>query len=231
MNLQIPTVTVDDLRHFHSKHLPDAPLPTQYLAGAEDTASTEDAHYEDDGLGYYDDGAKRAITDEQVAMFRHTEIHAILRARRRKREREEDEEEGEVDDESSPKRAKSIPPGDAPTAPPKELPIVQAAEADADSKGLSATQLNPSGKESGGDTTKYKNNWTAVSAKSKARNHRIRKRNRENRKEKKRQSREGSTPSKATNEDQDGDESDEWDPWHQANGPDAQQSANVELDY
>jgi hypothetical protein len=30
--------------------------------------------------------------------------------------------------------------------------------------------------------------------------------------------------------DEDG-ESDEWDPWHQANGPDAQKDATVDLDY
>lgn len=36
---------------------------------------------EDDGLGYYADGVKRTLTDEQIAMFRHSEIHALHRAR------------------------------------------------------------------------------------------------------------------------------------------------------
>lgn len=37
---------------------------------------------EDDGLGYYDDGVKRTLTDEQIAMFRHSEIESLLRAQR-----------------------------------------------------------------------------------------------------------------------------------------------------
>ena len=47
----------------------------------------EEASYEDnDGLGYYSDGVKRTLTDEQVAIFRHSEIQAILRERRHERE-------------------------------------------------------------------------------------------------------------------------------------------------
>lgn len=44
----------------------------------EDEAYYED--YEDDGLGYYDDGVKRTLTDEQIAMFRHSELEALRRA-------------------------------------------------------------------------------------------------------------------------------------------------------
>ena len=36
---------------------------------------------EDDGLGYYPDGVKRTLTDDQIAMFRHSEIYSILRER------------------------------------------------------------------------------------------------------------------------------------------------------
>ena len=36
---------------------------------------------EDDGLGYYHDGVKRTLTDDQIAMFRHSEIYSILRKR------------------------------------------------------------------------------------------------------------------------------------------------------
>lgn len=42
-----------------------------------------DYEEEDDGLGYYADGTKRTLTDEQIAIFRHSEIEALLRARRR----------------------------------------------------------------------------------------------------------------------------------------------------
>jgi hypothetical protein len=43
----------------------------------------DDYHYEeeeDDGLGYYPDGVKRTLTDEQIAIFRHSELEALRRA-------------------------------------------------------------------------------------------------------------------------------------------------------
>ena len=36
---------------------------------------------EEDDLGYYPNGVKRTLTDEQIAMFRHSEIYAIIRQR------------------------------------------------------------------------------------------------------------------------------------------------------
>jgi Protein of unknown function (DUF3807) len=45
---------------------------------------------DDDGLGYYDDGVKRTLTDAQIAIFRHSEIQALLRERRHAREAGED---------------------------------------------------------------------------------------------------------------------------------------------
>lgn len=47
---------------------------------------------DDDGLGYYEDGNKRTLTDEQIAIFRHSEIQALLRERRLRREAEADDE-------------------------------------------------------------------------------------------------------------------------------------------
>ncbi|KAI9818948.1 MAG: hypothetical protein M1832_004116 [Thelocarpon impressellum] len=41
---------------------------------------------DDDGLGYYFDGVKRTLTDEQVAMFRHSEVHALIRERGARRD-------------------------------------------------------------------------------------------------------------------------------------------------
>ena len=35
----------------------------------------------DDNLGYYPDGVKRTLTDDQIAMFRHSEIYSIVRER------------------------------------------------------------------------------------------------------------------------------------------------------
>ena len=37
------------------------------------------AGYEDDELGYYEDGVKRTLTDEQIEMFRHSEMEQLLR--------------------------------------------------------------------------------------------------------------------------------------------------------
>ncbi|RFU23808.1 hypothetical protein B7463_g12530, partial [Scytalidium lignicola] len=67
---------------------------------------------QDDGFGYYEDGVQRTLTDEQITMFRHSEIQTILRERRHKKEaevdsglissaddREVDIEDGEVEDE------------------------------------------------------------------------------------------------------------------------------------
>lgn len=42
-------------------------------------------------LGYYDDGAKRTLTDGQIAMFRHSEIQGHLRDQRRNAEKETSE--------------------------------------------------------------------------------------------------------------------------------------------
>lgn len=41
-------------------------------------------------MGYYPDGAKRTLTDEQIRIFRHSEIHAL---RREKQAQEEEEEQ------------------------------------------------------------------------------------------------------------------------------------------
>ena len=50
---------------------------------------------EEDDLGYYHDGTKRTLTDDQIAMFRHSEIYAILRDRQvRKENRQADADNG-----------------------------------------------------------------------------------------------------------------------------------------
>jgi hypothetical protein len=46
-------------------------------------------------LGYYEDGTKRTLTDEQIAIFRHSEIQALLRARRHAAEAKQDKEDSE----------------------------------------------------------------------------------------------------------------------------------------
>ena len=47
---------------------------------------------EEDDLGYYPDGVKRTLTDEQIAMFRHSEIYALQRKRQLRKENQEMED-------------------------------------------------------------------------------------------------------------------------------------------
>ncbi|KAJ9625088.1 hypothetical protein H2203_005042 [Taxawa tesnikishii (nom. ined.)] len=82
----VPSVTEQDLYAFHASHFAQAPLPSRFFVSPE---GPEDFYEEDDGLGYYPDGAKRTLTDEQIAMFRHSETQTLLRERRQRRERAE----------------------------------------------------------------------------------------------------------------------------------------------
>lgn len=62
----------------------------------------EDDWLEVDGLGHYPDGVKRTLTDDQIAMFRHSEVYTIVRAREREREKAEQEAEEATGTPSSP---------------------------------------------------------------------------------------------------------------------------------
>ncbi|KAJ6086785.1 hypothetical protein N7467_005699 [Penicillium canescens] len=75
--MQVPNVTLDDLQAFHSKHFPGQPQPT--LPQQNDQLAEDE--FADEDLGYYPDGVKRTLTDEQIRIFRHSEIHALLRQR------------------------------------------------------------------------------------------------------------------------------------------------------
>ncbi|MCJ1249053.1 hypothetical protein MMC30_006275 [Trapelia coarctata] len=88
--LVVPLVTPDDLIVFHTRvygkpFTGNLPHPENYESSS--LVTDDDYAEDDDGLGYYDDGAKRTLTDEQIAMFRHSEIQSILRARRQTREK------------------------------------------------------------------------------------------------------------------------------------------------
>jgi len=74
--MELPTITEQDLKTFHLKHFPAASLP-QSFASAQD----RDQELEDE-LGYYPDGTKRTLTDDQIAMFRHSEIQQLLKTLR-----------------------------------------------------------------------------------------------------------------------------------------------------
>jgi hypothetical protein len=51
---------------------------------------------EDDGLGYYADGEKRTLTDEQIEMFRHSEMEQLVREGMLARDEQEDVEDGGI---------------------------------------------------------------------------------------------------------------------------------------
>ncbi|KAL4916691.1 hypothetical protein BDW62DRAFT_102939 [Aspergillus aurantiobrunneus] len=86
----VPPVTFEDLQAFQAKHFPTSikplqPPPTQVRQTYEDTHDASN----DEDLGYYPDGVKRTLTDEQIRIFRHSEIHALLRERQIREENED----------------------------------------------------------------------------------------------------------------------------------------------
>lgn len=66
-----------DLRSFHDLHFGNGAGPVEFFP-SHDNYEDED----DDGLGFYPDGTKRTLTDDQIAMFRHSEVQVALRERR-----------------------------------------------------------------------------------------------------------------------------------------------------
>ncbi|KAI1431376.1 hypothetical protein GGR50DRAFT_84011 [Xylaria sp. CBS 124048] len=89
MPFKIPEISQADIESFHAAHFNDDALSlfqSQFLRlGSAQHAGTgnelyEEEDYDDDGLGYYPDGVKRTLTDEQIAIFRHSELEALRRA-------------------------------------------------------------------------------------------------------------------------------------------------------
>ncbi|KAI1378749.1 hypothetical protein F4677DRAFT_378087 [Hypoxylon crocopeplum] len=87
---QVPDVSQADINSFHDAHFSNAAVglfDTQFFqpenAQKDDQNLDEYEEYyeeeEDDGLGYYPDGVKRTLTDEQIAIFRHSELEALRR--------------------------------------------------------------------------------------------------------------------------------------------------------
>ncbi|TVY54313.1 hypothetical protein LCER1_G003227 [Lachnellula cervina] len=77
-------ISSDDLSSFHATHFSTSStkhFSQQFLGPVEEPYQEEE---EDDSLGYYEDGTKRTLTDEQasIAIFRHSEIETLLRDRR-----------------------------------------------------------------------------------------------------------------------------------------------------
>lgn len=79
------------LLHFHKTHfsgqtLPPLSNPTLGFDSEGVPDDVEDNAQDDHMLGHYEDGVRRTLTDEQIAIFRHTEIQQLLRERRQKSE-------------------------------------------------------------------------------------------------------------------------------------------------
>ncbi|KAJ6779656.1 hypothetical protein PWT90_05778 [Aphanocladium album] len=85
---KVPNISPDELASFHDVHLSSAAVSSfeHDFISPKPQAITyddeiEDYWEEDDDLGYYDDGVKRTLTDEQIEIFRHSELREIERAR------------------------------------------------------------------------------------------------------------------------------------------------------
>lgn len=82
----------EDLQNFQANHFFGAITSPAGAAQSDLVEKVEESYYEEEDLGYYKDGTKRTLTDEQIEIFRHSEIHALLRERERLREEEADEQ-------------------------------------------------------------------------------------------------------------------------------------------
>jgi hypothetical protein len=79
-------VTQTELQSFYNSHFgleATAHFQEGFIcpAGHDDPTIEPEQGYDedDDGLGYYPDGVKRTLTDEQIAIFRHSEIETLRR--------------------------------------------------------------------------------------------------------------------------------------------------------
>jgi len=69
-NFYILLTPQDDLLNFHQFH---------FRTGETETSTSNNIPEDYDDLGFYEDGSKRTLTDEQIAMFRHSEIQQMIK--------------------------------------------------------------------------------------------------------------------------------------------------------
>jgi len=81
-----PQVSQDELVAFYQAHFSDAAVSQfreTFLRPADGSQAQNgdeyDEDWEEDDLGYYDDGVKRTLTDEQIEIFRHSELRELQR--------------------------------------------------------------------------------------------------------------------------------------------------------
>lgn len=97
----------EDLTAFHQQHFNKAVDKEELTRAFEKAQAGFKTMYntnedpDDDGLGYYEDGVKRTLSDEQVAMFRHSEIQRLLAERRLRMEDRSSTLDGDHDEKTS----------------------------------------------------------------------------------------------------------------------------------
>jgi hypothetical protein len=88
-----------DLLAFQLSHFGDDTQPETWFVEAEVALSykpeCDGEEEEDDELGFYYDGVKRTLTDEQIDMFRHSEMQQLIREGALAREEQESIEDAE----------------------------------------------------------------------------------------------------------------------------------------
>ncbi|KAK4499694.1 hypothetical protein PRZ48_010212 [Zasmidium cellare] len=92
----MPKITEEDLLNFQIAHFGDDTRPERWFVPAEEALNFQPPEM-DDGLGYYPDGVKRTLTDEQIEIFRRSELWQIEREQQLKKE-EEEEQRGDFDE-------------------------------------------------------------------------------------------------------------------------------------
>lgn len=109
---------------FHAAHFSPNSVDhfsLHFLGPVEDEEAEQyEEEAEDDGLGYYEDGVKRTLTDQQIAIFRHSETQALLRKRRHATEAKEQEDL----DQSSASIADTVAVARSKTMPEPERPMI-----------------------------------------------------------------------------------------------------------
>ncbi|KXT15003.1 hypothetical protein AC579_7749 [Pseudocercospora musae] len=97
----LPQISEDHLLRFQFAHFGDDTKPDNWFVSRQAALSFDDDH----ALGYYEDGVKRTLTDEQIAMFRRTELWHM---KHRQEQRQEDAQGNATDaHEPEPGRAAS----------------------------------------------------------------------------------------------------------------------------
>ncbi|KAK7223681.1 hypothetical protein V2G26_011684 [Clonostachys chloroleuca] len=88
--LELPAVSSDDFAAFFQEHFAEEAVSQFGIEFLDSNGAHAFAHPEllggweeevEDDLGYYEDGVKRTLTDEQIEIFRHSELQELRRQR------------------------------------------------------------------------------------------------------------------------------------------------------